>query len=153
MKTTKTKAAKTVRTILLLTLVSALALALSACSALKDAAEMQAYTFGNEKIPSINSVVGQRDVTGVESGKGTDGDYQEYTYTSNSAVSDIQKYIDLLQDEGWVVTINEGNASSGKVQVGNESAQSGYIFLVTIEYTTTSYTLNAKKYVGTLDRY
>jgi len=131
----------------------ALVLVLSSCSALSNAAKLQSYDFGSDSVPSINSIIGSRTVTGASTGTGTDGQYQEYIYNTDSAIADIQSYIDELQNQGWVITKNDGDSNAGTVQIGTESADSGKIIVVTITYTSTSYTLNVTKSVGTLNRY
>lgn len=60
----KKKAYRIVSTLLVLVF----ALALTVCgAALKNATKMSEYEIGGESIPSITSVVGEREVTGVES--------------------------------------------------------------------------------------
>ncbi len=126
----------------------ALALALCACG---SAAKLQSYDFGDDSIPSINSIIGaERKVSGVSTGVGTDGDYQEYTYASDTPVEDIQTYIDELQNRGWIITQIEGDDTAGSVQLGMESADNGKILLVTINYSGPSYKLDARKTEGTL---
>ncbi|MCL1803502.1 MAG: hypothetical protein FWG30_07675 [Eubacteriaceae bacterium] len=132
-------------------LILAAMLMLSACN---NAAKLQEYDFKTDKIPSINSIIGQeRKVSGVATGTGTDGTYKTYTYEADEPLKDIQTYIDELQARGWVVTILEGDNISGKVQIGIESKDEGKILLVTIEYSTSSYKLDARKATGTLNRY
>ena len=145
---------KKIKVVFIVVTICALALVLCACSVLNDAAKLQSYDFDNDSVPSITSVVGDRDVTGTKKGTGTDGVYQEYTYKTDSVIEDIQAYINKLQSQGWVITIIEDDgASSGTVQLGNESSDSGKIILLTIDYGASSYTLNIKKSTGTLNRF
>ena len=153
------KVSKVARSVLLITVLCTLVLSLmplSACNTLantlKEATQLQVYTIGNETIPSINSVVGEREVTNVTTGTGTNGQYKEYTYKSEDVLIDVQKYIDFLQNQNWVVTIIEGTESSGKVQLGIESTESGNILLLTITYSTSSYSVNIAKTKGELNR-
>lgn len=131
----------------------ALVFVLSSCSILSDAAKLQSYDFDTDSVTSITSVVGERTVTNVSTGSGTGGQYKEYTYNTDSAVADIQAYINSLQNQGWVVTQNDGDANSGTVQLGIESADDGMIILVTITFTADSYTVNVNKSEGTLNRF
>ena len=62
-----------------LLLVSAL---LAGCGVLSDAAKLTEYTAGEDHIPSINSVVGEREVTGVESSVENGVNTLKYTYSS-----------------------------------------------------------------------
>ena len=131
-----------------------LVLALGACSALSDAANLQSYDFGNDQVPSITSVVGERTVTGVSTGTGTGGQYKEFKYKADDPIADIQAYINVLQNQGWIVTQNDGDGhTSGTVQIGIESVDIDMIILVTITYDTSSYTLYVNKVIGTLNRY
>ena len=145
---------KKIKVVLITVAICVLALVLGACSVLDDAAKLQSYDFDNDSVPSINSVIGDRDVTASKKGTGTDGVYQEYTYKTDNPVADIQTYINKLQTQGWVITVLEDNGgSSGTVQLGNESSDAGKIILLTIDYSASSYTLNIKKSTGTLNRF
>jgi hypothetical protein len=144
---------KTSKKILVLALPLVLLVMLSACSMLSDAAKLQNYDFGNESVPSINSVVGEREVTSASTSSGTDGQIQEYTYKSDDVPSDLVAYIDKLQSLNWVSTETSGDDTAGFVQFGIESVDAGKIILVSITYDSSSYTIKIQKTEGTLTRY
>lgn len=144
---------KILRNTILLFLLCSMMLFIASCGILNSASEAQTYDFGNDSIPSITSVVGSRKANGVETGTSSGTQYRIFKYGSDDPVSDIQEYIDYLQDRGWLVTAIDSSSDSGTVQVGIDSLDSGKILLVTIDYKTSSYEVKAEKMEGTLTRY
>ena len=71
-------------------LILVLALALSGCgAALKEAAKLNEYEVGDDNIPSITSVVGEREVTGIESSVDNGISSKKYTYKSATVYDDL----------------------------------------------------------------
>lgn len=133
-------------------LVIACMLTFSGCSLLKDAAELQAYDFGSDSIPTINSVVGQRTVTGVETGTVTGGTYKKYTYSSETVSEDLIAYlINNLLKNGWHALVDfDLNTVPGTAQIAIESKDAGQIIIMDISYEQGKYTIKLTKGEGTL---
>ncbi|MDR1087713.1 MAG: hypothetical protein LBL23_00220 [Coriobacteriales bacterium] len=125
---------------------------LAGCGGLSDAKNLKAYTFGQDSCPSINSIVGERDVTNVETGFDNDVDYQIYTYTSDSPFDDVLAYEEALEADGWILNEDwEMQPSSGLVVMLKESTEKPDSLLgVYLEYNTSEYTLDIRRGPGSL---
>lgn len=66
----------------------------------KDAANLTQYELGDDFIPSITSVVGERKVTGVESSIDNGVVTKQYTYSSTSVYDDLWTYVQEFMDDG-----------------------------------------------------
>jgi hypothetical protein len=116
---------------------------------------MQEYDFGSDKVPTVNSIVGEeRKVTGVSTNIDTESTTKEYTYRSDSVFNDLLKYTLHLQSIGWT-PIKDYNLYDmpGVAKLAIESADSGQILIISIEYDTTKYTVEIIKAKGTLTKY
>ena len=125
---------------------------LTGCGALKKAAQLQSYDFGPDSIPSVNSVVGERQVTGVQSGTGGSGIYKEFTYESGTVSEDLIAYlIDDLLAKDWYALVDFNLLElPGTAQLARESADSGQILIMDVSYEQGSYTIRLTKGEGTL---
>lgn len=125
---------------------------LAGCGGLSDAKNLKAYTFGQDSCPSINSVVGERDVTNVETGFENDTDYQTYTYTSASPFDDVLAYEEALEADGWILTEDWGmQTSSGVVVMAKPSTEKpDNILSLTLEYDTSEYLLDIRRLPGSV---
>lgn len=125
---------------------------LTGCGALKKAAQLQSYDFGPDSIPSVNSVVGERKVTGVESGTGSGGIYKEFAYESETVSDDLIAYlIDGLLAKGWYALVDFDLLEvPGTAQLATESADIGQIIIMDVSYEQEGYTIRLTKGEGTL---
>ena len=127
-------------------------LLLSACGALRAAAQLTEYDFDTDKIPSVNAVIGEeRRVTGVSTGFANGTQYKEYTYETASMQEDLGEYLNFLMDGGWV-PVNDFNTNDGEgeAKLATESADAGKILVVTVVFESSKYTVRIEKAEGTL---
>ncbi|MCL2815890.1 MAG: hypothetical protein FWD23_14940 [Oscillospiraceae bacterium] len=132
-----------------------LALLFGGCALLDDAAKLTEYDFGDDKVPSVNAVIGeQRKVTGINVGTENAMQYKQYTYQTSSMIEDLAAYSVYLQEKGWLVTKDYNlNDGKGEMQLGIESADEGKILIVSVAFEPTQYAIKVSKLTGTLDRY
>ena len=125
-----------------------------AFSSLNNAAKLQAYDFGNDKIPSFNSVVGERKVTGVSSGSSSNGTQRkDYTYETLSWEADADAYVDVLEAAGFLITrVLDGNMVKGNMQVGIASADEGKIILIDFSWDNNTVKISLTKSDGTITK-
>ena len=140
------------RLIAIALLVTMLAVLLSSCAMLEEAAKLTEYDLGTDKVRSVNSVIGeQRIVTAVSLGTQNGTQYKQYTYQTSSMVEDLIAYSTYLQENGWVVTqgynLYDGN---GEMQLGIESADYGKVLIISIAFEETQYAIRINKLVGEL---
>lgn len=131
-----------------------LALALTGCVAvLKDTAALEAYDMaGGDAVPSINSVVGEREVKGVKSSVSNGVTTKEYTYVSDTVYDDLLAYVQALMDEGWLVTQDiDLNVVPGTGQLAAHSYEEEQVVLVDFSYDDAGYIIKVTKGKGTLE--
>ena len=123
-----------------------------ACGILQDAAKLETYDLGNDKIPSLTSVVGERKVSGVETGSRTGGvQYKNYTYETQTLTEDMDAYYAALLQSGYLVTkSSEGNTMKGSLELGRNSADAGKAILIGLAWDNTLITLSITKGDGTI---
>lgn len=114
---------------------------------------LQAYTLDDESVPSIDSVVGFREITNSEAGVSWGKPYVQVFYQSGTVMEDLEAYVDFLINNNWVVTGMESIASGGTVQFATESTEEGKLLLITAEFDADSYSILAQRADGTLTRY
>lgn len=114
---------------------------------------LQAYTLDDESVPSIDSVVGFREITNSEAGISWGKPYVQIFYQSNTVMEDLEAYADFLINNNWVIIGMEGEAAGGKAQFAAESAMDGKLLLITAEFDTSSYSILVQRAGGTLTRY
>ena len=124
-----------------------------------SASKLTEYDFGTDKIRSINAVIGEtRKVTGVSTGvsASTSGSsqYKQYDYETASMGKDLTTYwTTYLQSNGWTPIKDFSlNASKGEMQIAKESADSGKILIMLVEFEQSKYTIKITKGEGTLTR-
>ena len=127
-------------------------LLLGACGILDDAAKLEVYDFGNDQIPSFTSIVGERKVTGVDTGSRTGGvTYKNYTYETTSLTEDVDAYFATLKDAGFLVTkASEGNLFKGTLEVGCNSTDEGQAILIGLDWDNTKLTVSIVKGDGSI---
>ena len=128
-------------------------LALTGCANLDEAQKLQKYSLDVDSAPSINSVVGQRDVTKVSSGKENGNPYVKYTYTSDTVKDDLTAYLENLDVTGWRRTLSfDLKGTSGKVRLESKSMSSmdfKKILVMDIKYGKNGYTIKLTRMKGT----
>jgi len=126
----------------------------SACSsALNEAANLQAYDFGADQIPTVNYIVGTRTVTNVETSTSPEALQKQYTYRSDSEFEDLLNYtIYLRYENGWIVTQEyDLNDVPGTAQLAKNSVDAGKILILSIAYESGAYAIKITKADGTID--
>jgi hypothetical protein len=112
------------------------------------------YMLGDESVPSIESVVGSREMSSNFSfGFDSSGSYLAVNYLSASVFADLQAYIEALIDSGWSATEMSGNDTDGVIQLATDSSQEGKVLAMTAEYTTGAYSIKVQITDGTLRRF
>lgn len=108
--------------------------------------------FGEDKIPTIYSSVGERSVkkyaTKIENGRST----KTYTYKKGEvSLEDLDNYVKDLQAENFVITraLGQGN----RIQLGLESKDEGELLLVDITILEDGLVAEYMKAKGRLTRY
>ncbi len=130
-----------------------LLLMLTGCGAiLTDAAQLEQYDMGDDEIISITSVVGEREVAGVETSTNNGVTSKQYTYISDTVYDDLLAYVTQLMEDGWLVTQDiDLNVLPGSGELGMHSVDDGQILLVSFTYDEDGYVINVTKGKGTLE--
>lgn len=133
-------------------IILAFGLALMGClGALDDASKTEVYEVGGESIPSITSLVGERQATSASSSTTNGFPSVEYTYKSSSVYDDLLVYVSTLRDDGWMVTEDiDLDVTPGSGQLGKHSSEEGQILLLDFAYEEDEYTISVLKAEGTL---
>ena len=128
--------------------------ALSGCGILNSAAKLQEYSFDGDKLPSLNSVVGERTVTGVNSSSENGVSSKSYTYKTVSGFTDAYDYYNDLVASGWTLIEDwDGDQASSVIIMGIESVDTGKILVISISYDASSVMVSIKKGDGTMTYY
>jgi hypothetical protein len=128
--------------------------ALSGCGILNNAAKLQEYSFDDDKLPSLNSVVGERTVTGVNTAIKNGVNSKSYSYKSDSGFDDAYSYYTELAASGWTLIEDwDGDPTAGVIIMGAESLDAGKILTISISYDASSLTVEVKKFTGTMTYY
>ena len=108
-------------------------------------------TFGDDVIPTIYAVLGERKVVSVSSGFKNDVSYKTMTYDENVISNDdINDYgLHLKEEEDFIVTEN----NSDLIQLAKESVDEGELILVNIMKEGNSVVIEYRKGEGTLTIY
>ena len=126
------------------------------CGILKNTAKLQEYEMGDDRIPSINAVVGEeRQATGVEAGITAENvQFKQYSYSSDSVTDDLQAYTQHLREIGWVVTKDYNlTQSTGEVELAKESVEDEMVLVMAIVYESEKYEVRINKLKGVLTFY
>lgn len=113
---------------------------------------LNAYTLDNESVPSIDSVVGFRDITNSEAGITEGKPYVMVFYKTSDALADLSAYTEVISGNGWALTKLEGDTSGGTIQMATESAVEGSLLVMTIEFTPDSYSVLLHRTMAALTR-
>lgn len=91
-----------------------------------------------DKVPSIYSVIGEKKIVGTSSEIKNKVRSTTLTYKAGSiSEKDIHKYIDYLQEEEFIHTLDSKQTSDGTlVQLGKDSVTTSDIVLVDLIYPT-----------------
>ncbi|MCE5236398.1 MAG: hypothetical protein ABFC62_03830 [Clostridiaceae bacterium] len=131
--------------------VLALAFMLSGCGALEAAGKLEQYDMSGDAIPSVTSVAGEREVTGVNAATNNGVVTKTYTYVSSTVYDDLWAYVQKLMDDGWLVTEDiDLNVVPGSGQLGMNSTEAGKILLVSFTYDSAGYVIELTKAKGTI---
>lgn len=106
-------------------------------------ATLEYYDVSGEKIPTVYSVLGKRNVSYISVGNKNDVHYQEYKYYGmDSASNDVEEYILFLcNEQGFTLYDNfERSQIEGEVRLGKK-LDSGKEIMITITYQIGSYTV------------
>lgn len=114
---------------------------------------LQAYTLDEESVPSIDSVVGFREITNSGAGIADGKPYVQVVYQSGTVMKDLEEYVDFLISDDWVITGMEGVAASGTARFATESAVNGKLLLIIVEFDAGSYSILVQRASGTLTRH
>ncbi len=130
-----------------------LVLALTGCGAvLTSAAKLTKYDMGDDAIPSINSLVGERKVKSVQSSTSDGVSVKQYQYASDAVYDDLLAYVKKLMEDGWLVTQDiDLNVVPGSGELGAKSVEEGQIIMLSFTYDDAGYTIKITKGKGTLE--
>jgi len=105
------------------------------CGVLKEAEQLQSYDMNGEAIPSLNSVVGDRKLTGKSTGTENGVPYAAYTYKSDTPFEDTNAYFEKLCADGFIVTQDwDGSQDAGTVELMRQSKADDQLLVVTAAY-------------------
>lgn len=136
----------TVAAILLVTLL------MSACVSNTD----RTVTVGEDSVPSLYSIVGERKVTGTSKGFDNNVDYVTLSYNDGDVTKDdVYDYTQALRDAGYLLLQDvDLEAEQLSVYLGKASSEEGKIIIVNIEYSLgNSVQISYKTGAGTVTEY
>ena len=121
------------------------------CKKNEKKAVCENYEIGPDRFPSLEFVLGERELKDCKTDK--DGT-MHYTYkTDEAGYMDIYEYMTYLIDNcGGVVTsaLNEGE--EGRCELAMESDESGYAVTVGFDYKSDEYSLTIKRIAGKIQK-
>ena len=105
------------------------------------------YDFGKDEVPSITSVVGERELKSEEKEGKNEFPSKEYTYTSDSVSDDLLQYTQLLQEQGWTAAGDGYDLKQfpGSAQFVKESVDEGQILTIYISFEENEYSIKVTK--------
>lgn len=107
------------------------------------------YVLGTDKIASVKTVIGVREMSGVSTSIQNGVSAKTYNYKSETSTNDVSQYVTyLVEDEGFIPTIL--NQQSDQPVYAKKSVDEGKILILTIVDTGFGYTLTIQKGEGTL---
>ena len=119
-------------------------LTITTLSIMNHTATLENYDVLGEKIPTVYSVLGKRNISNISTGTKNGVHYQEYKYYGmDSASNDVEKYILFLcNEQGFTLYDDvEGSQIEGEIRSGKKIA-SGKEIMIIISYTIGSYTIS-----------
>lgn len=127
-------------------------LLLSSCGALSAAAKLEEYEIGGETVKTVNSVVGERTVTGVETSTTNGVPQKQYTYESDSVFDDLLAYTQYLQNNDWIVSQDyDLSVTPGTAQLAKNSSEDGKVLVLAVAYEGDKYAIKLTKTEGTIN--
>lgn len=116
---------------------------------------LKTYTVEDESVPSLDSIVGFREISKSGSGISYGEPYVEVEYQSESAKDDLLQYLYTLVGSGFVFIKTEGDFQNGDgiVQLGIESAIDGKTLVITIDTTLHSNSVRLQRVNSAFRRY
>ena len=105
----------------------------------------------NESIASVKSVVGKRSITSYSKESSSGEVTLKYEYKSDTAVEDVQKYIDYLLDKEGFHTVEHDidfDNVPGEAVVGKDSSDDGSIIVLRVKYEKSAFTVTIEKFEG-----
>lgn len=107
------------------------------------------YTMGEDKIPSIKTVIGERKVKNISTTKNIGMTTKIYSFLSESTESDMYEYTKYLVEQlDYVIT--ELGQQEEKTAYAKNSLENGSIIVITVDYTPFDFTITLQKGEGTL---
>ena len=107
------------------------------------------YTLGSDRIASVKSVIGVRDITSTSATAQNGVTTKSYDYRSTTSTDDILKYVTYLVDEeGFAPAVL--NQNSSQPVYTKRSFEEDKILLLTMSDTGFGYTLTIQKGEGSL---
>ena len=108
------------------------------------------YEIGPDVYPSVNFVLGDREIVSKEE---KDGIFK-YTYkTEEEGYMDVYEYMSYLIDNcGGVVTVALNEGEKGQCEIAMESDESGYVVTMGFDYSEDEYTVTIKRLAGKIKK-
>ncbi|MGI6152436.1 MAG: hypothetical protein ACOYJB_01200 [Christensenellaceae bacterium] len=104
-----------------------------ACASATD----ETVKVGSDEVPSVYSVIGEKEIAGTSSSSGSGVRQKEITYAQGAVSFDeMQAYIDALAGMGYVQTADTQQTSETamKLQLATESTEQGKLVTVDISF-------------------
>lgn len=141
-----------IRSAVLIALSVLLLVSCSACSLFDEATDADTYKLGDDNVPSIKAVVGERKSSGVSKGFEDNKSYFEATYISDTVKEDMVSYHNALyEDYHWSnLTDVDVSQTIGSFQMGTNSVEEGKILLIQLDFDQQGYTVRVQKGPGTI---
>lgn len=136
--------------VMLIILIIILVVVLVAFFAVSNQSKATEIKFGEDKVETLFSVLGEeRKVTGVKVGIDNGVNYKILNYEPSEISSeDLNRYVNHLLENGFIVTKNEGTKT--EVEVAKKSVEEGKILQITIYRTENDVHIQYLKGEGTL---
>lgn len=107
------------------------------------------YTMGSERVPSIKSVVGERNIRGFNLNINDEATTKSYRYKSKTGDEDLKQYEDYLVNQADFI-ITKSSPDDYNHFYARESADAGKLILVYIEAGKSVYKITVQKRAGVL---
>jgi len=128
------------------------AIVAGAVGAVNKAANADYYVLGNDQIPSVKYVLGEkRKITSASTSINNGVTMKEYQYSAPDVDQGLEmsQYLTYLREEGFLLlTDADFTVPEAWCKVGRNSVDDGYEIIVQIDYNTAGYTIIAVKEEG-----
>lgn len=118
-----------------------------------QAKDVEEYKIGENVIPAIKLIVGERKVSGVSSTIENGVSTKTYTYINIESVKeDLIKYVsELRTNQNYkVIKSFDLNDATGDLQLAKKAYESDKIIVISIEWSANTYTVSLNLLEGTL---